>query len=70
MQPNKMHLEILGASLLLAKNTRALWAEFEATLAEATTDDLVYLDPPYEGTTSGVNKRYILALIILQSCFA
>ena len=58
MHPHKMRLEILGASLLLAKNTRALWAEFEAILTEATTDDLVYLDPPYEGTSAGVNKRY------------
>lgn len=58
MHPHKMRLEILEASLLLAKNTRALSAEFEATLADATTDDLVYLDPPYEGTSAGVNKRY------------
>src|ERR1700737_1603372 len=53
-----MRLEILGASLLLAKSTKALWADFEATLAEAMTEDLVYLDPPYEGTTSGAHKRY------------
>jgi DNA adenine methylase len=58
MHPNKMRLEILGASLLLAKSTKTLWAEFEVTLAEATTEDLVYLDPPYEGTTSGAHKRY------------
>jgi DNA adenine methylase len=58
MHPNKMRLEILGASLLLSKNTRAVWAEFETTLTEATTDDLVYLDPPYEGTSAGLNKRY------------
>src|SRR5690348_3273741 len=58
MHPHKMRLEILGASLLLSKNTRAVWAEFETTLAEATPDDLVYLDPPYEGTSAGVNKRY------------
>lgn len=58
MHPNKMRLEILGTSLLLAKNTKALSAEFETTLAEATTNDLVYLDPPYEGTSAGVNKRY------------
>jgi DNA adenine methylase len=58
MHPNKMRLEILGASLLLAKNTKASGGEFEAALAEATTNDLVYLDPPYEGTSSGINKRY------------
>ncbi|HEU0003627.1 MAG TPA: Dam family site-specific DNA-(adenine-N6)-methyltransferase [Ktedonobacteraceae bacterium] len=58
MHPNKMRIEILGASLLLAKKAKALGGEFEATLAEATADDLVYLDPPYEGTSSGINKRY------------
>jgi len=58
MHPNKMRIEILGASLLLAKKTKALGSEFEAALAEATADDLVYMDPPYEGTSSGINKRY------------
>jgi DNA adenine methylase len=58
MHPNKMRIEILSASLLLAKSTKALGSEFEAAIAEATADDLVYLDPPYEGTSSGVNKRY------------
>ena len=58
MHPNKMRIEILGASLLLGHKTKTLGSEFEVALAEATTDDLVYLDPPYEGTSSGINKRY------------
>jgi DNA adenine methylase len=53
-----MRHEILAASTLLAKRTTAVWADFEATLKDATNADLVYLDPPYEGTTIGDNKRY------------
>jgi DNA adenine methylase len=58
MRPEKMRHEILAASTLLAKRTTAVWADFEATLKDATNADLVYLDPPYEGTTIGDNKRY------------
>ncbi len=58
MRPNKMRHEILAASTLLAKKTTAVWADFETTLKDATSADLVYLDPPYEGTTTGDNKRY------------
>ncbi len=58
MRPNKMRHEILAASALLARQTSAIWADFEMTLQDATNADLVYLDPPYEGTTTGDNKRY------------
>ncbi len=58
MRPEKMRHEILAASMLLAKQTTTVWADFEATLKDATSADLVYLDPPYEGTTTGDNKRY------------
>lgn len=58
MRPEKMRHEILAASTLLANRTTALCADFEATLKDATSHDLVYLDPPYEGTTTGDNKRY------------
>ena len=58
MRSDKMRHEILSASMLLGKCTNAIWADFETTLKEATSADLVYLDPPYEGTTTGDNKRY------------
>jgi len=58
MRPDKMRHEILAASTLLAKQATAKWADFETTLKDATVADLVYLDPPYEGTTTGDNKRY------------
>lgn len=53
-----MRHELLAASMLLGKQTTAVWADFETTLIDATSADLVYLDPPYEGTTTGDNKRY------------
>jgi DNA adenine methylase len=58
MRPDKMRHEILAASTLLTNRSTAVWADFEATLKDATSSDLVYLDPPYEGTTTGDNKRY------------
>lgn len=58
MHPHKMRHEILAASALLSRQTSAMWADFETTLQDATDADLVYLDPPYEGTTTGDNKRY------------
>lgn len=58
MRPDKMRHEILAASTLLASRATAIYADFEATLNDANGADLVYLDPPYEGTTTGDNKRY------------
>lgn len=58
MHPNKMRFEILESSFLLAGRTQAICEDFEALLKKATQDDLVYLDPPYEGTTTGTDKRY------------
>jgi DNA adenine methylase len=58
MRPEKMRGEILEASYLLATRTTAVCADFECTLADCTKEDLVYMDPPYEGTTKGADKRY------------
>jgi DNA adenine methylase len=58
MRPDKMRAEILGAHALLRGGTRVFAGDAHACLAEATTDDLVYLDPPWQGTTEGADKRY------------
>jgi len=58
MKPDKMRREILGASALLHGRTAAICEDFEVTISDATSADLVYLDPPWQGVTTGKNKRY------------
>ncbi|MGH7271088.1 MAG: DNA adenine methylase [Polyangiaceae bacterium] len=58
MRPERMQREILGASRLLSKRARAVADDYEVLLAAATPRDLVYMDPPYQGTSSGPDRRY------------
>ena len=58
MRPEKMRRELLDAANLLAGRTTIVCADFERVVAEATGEDLVYLDPPYQGTTTGADKPY------------
>jgi len=58
MRPAKMRREIEGVSALLRGQTCASITPFERALGSATSSDLVYLDPPWEGTSTGRDKRY------------
>lgn len=58
MNPRKMRREMQGASELLRGRSKILPGDFEETTATATSRDLVYLDPPWEGTSVGTDKRY------------
>lgn len=62
MHPDKMYKEIQDAHLLLANHTTAICGDFAQTIASATEQDLIYMDPPYEGTTTGTDKRYYQGL--------
>jgi len=62
MRPSKMRHEISGASALLRGRARALAQPFERALTEATPADLVYLDPPWQGTSTGRDRRYLEGL--------
>ncbi len=57
--PNLMRAELLAASCLLRDRTEVRSEDFTNVLAQATRDDLVYLDPPYQGTSSGRDSRYV-----------
>lgn len=58
MRPQKMVREIEGAYALLHKKVSLVAGDFEKCLADATPSDLVYMDPPWQGTTDGPHKRY------------
>ena len=58
MHPRRMWREVLGASAVLRGRATARCLEVEAALADAGPRDLVYLDPPYEGTSTGRDGRY------------
>ena len=58
MRPEKMRREITGAHYLLRGKTECRACDFEETITEATPQDLVYMDPPWEGTSGGRDTRY------------
>lgn len=58
MHPDKMAIAIRGASHLLKGKTEFRVGDWLETLADATVNDLIYMDPPYQGTSVGRDKRY------------
>lgn len=57
-RPERMRTQLVGASRLLAGRTQVRHADFATVIAQATPTDLVYLDPPWEGTSAGPDRRY------------
>jgi DNA adenine methylase len=57
-RPDVMRREIFGAHALLNRRSEARAADFRETLAEVRADDVVYMDPPYQGISGGRDRRY------------
>lgn len=62
MHPDKFEAAAHRASALLNGRTEIVCGDFAATVSPAAHHDLVYLDPPYQGTTYGRDKRYAVQL--------
>lgn len=62
MKPSTMTAQIMGASSLLGKRTRVSSVDFRELVSELNANDLVYLDPPYQGVCSNRDRRYIGSL--------
>jgi DNA adenine methylase len=54
-----MRSELFSAHKLLENRATSRHSEFRQLLASCTEGDLVYLDPPYQGTSEGRDQRYI-----------
>ncbi|MFT4923951.1 MAG: DNA adenine methylase [Phenylobacterium sp.] len=62
MNPNKVASAVTLASSLLKGRTLTRNGDFMDVLADATADDIVYMDPPWQGTSNKSNPRYAYLL--------
>ena len=58
MRPPTMRRNIMHASALLQGRVRLSCQDYRATLAEAGPEDVVYMDPPYQGVCDTRDHRY------------
>jgi len=58
MRPDTMRKNILGVSRLLAKKTALSCSDFQDAAGKAEAGDVVYMDPPYQGTSFTRDHRY------------
>ena len=57
--PDTIHDHVKRVSALLKGKTEVRSADYRDILDECKPKDLVYMDPPYQGTSSGRDQRYI-----------
>lgn len=57
--PDAMGLDIHSASVLLSNKTRLLSQDYTEVLKFTTPDDVVYMDPPYQGVSASRDPRYL-----------
>ena len=58
MKPDRVIRNSHAVSNLLKGRTTLFRGDFNNCIENATSNDLVYLDPPYQGTSYGPDKRY------------
>lgn len=57
-RPDGMRTRIMGAHHLLSGRTEAVSGDYAQVLARARAGDLIYMDPPYQGTSGQKDRRY------------
>ena len=58
MRPGTMRQQIIGVASLLQGKTTLSALDFRQVISMAQANDLVYMDPPYQGTSFGRDQRY------------
>lgn len=61
-KPESMKKQILQASTLFKDKVTISSKDYEHALTIATPKDIVYMDPPYQGTSTQKNPRYFESL--------
>lgn len=61
--PETMREHIRGASHLLRGKTEYLSVDYREAVAQATVDDLIYMDPPYQGVCGERDPRYLKGVV-------
>ena len=61
-KPDKMSKSIHAVSSLLQDKTVVRSGDFNDIIEDATENDLVYMDPPWQGTSNKKNPRYAFLL--------
>ncbi len=61
--PETMRGQILGASRLLRGKTECSSLDYREVVAKATPDDLIYMDPPYQGVCGERDPRYLKGVL-------
>ncbi len=62
VHPDRLRAAVSQAHRLLAGRCEVRAGDWLATVHDATMDDLVFLDPPYLGTTIGADRRYAMQM--------
>ena len=57
-RPERMAKHLMAANRLLEDRAECLVGDYSQLCAQAQPTDLVYLDPPYQGTSGQRDKRY------------
>ncbi len=62
MRPNTMRKNIINVSSLLSSITKLSSVDFSKVVKKAKMNDLIYMDPPYQGTSFTRDHRYLNGL--------
>ena len=62
--PATMREQVLGASQLLRDKTECTSVDYREAVAQATPDDLIYMDPPYQGVCGEHDPRYLKGVLV------